>query len=107
MSRDDFNDAMFVIVWLYRVSPGREDEFRTAYGPAGPWVRLFALQTGYLGTELVITADVGTYLSIDRWDSEESFRQFMQSHEEEYQALDRSMDDLTLVEQHVGSGSVV
>lgn len=98
---------MYVVVWLYRVAPGREEEFRTAYGPAGPWVKLFAPQTGYLETELVSTADVGTYLSIDRWDGEQYYRHFMESHEEEYHVLDRSMEALTVSEQFVGSGSVI
>jgi hypothetical protein len=39
---------MFVRVWQYRVPPARREQFRGAYGPAGPWAELFARSDGYL-----------------------------------------------------------
>lgn len=98
---------MFVIVWRYEVPTSDERGFSEAYGPEGPWVRLFSLHRGYLGTELVATTDPGVYLSVDRWDSEASFDLFMDTYGEKYEELDRSMSALTIDEKLVGRGTVV
>ena len=51
--------------------------FEAAYGPEGSWAKLFSTSTEYLGTELLRDAYIsGTYLTIDRWGSEEAFRAF-------------------------------
>jgi hypothetical protein len=46
--------SMYVILWRFRPAVGREGEFERAYGPSGEWARLFALDDGYLGTELLL-----------------------------------------------------
>ena len=45
---------MYVILWRFRPAVGRESEFERAYGPSGQWARLFGLDDGYLGTELLL-----------------------------------------------------
>jgi len=50
----------------------------------------------YQGTELLRDAYIpGSYLTIDRWASEEDFRAFRKDHDPEYESLDRTCDALT------------
>jgi len=93
----------FVYIWTYRVSLQRADEFRRLYGPEGAWVRLFRQAPGYLGTELYRDRDDGDrYLSIDRWESEEAFRDFRSRFAEEFERLDSDGEQLTLEETPLG-----
>jgi heme-degrading monooxygenase HmoA len=48
----------------------------------------------------------GSYLTIDRWASEEAFRAFRKDHDQEYEALDRSCDALTAKETRIGAYTV-
>jgi len=98
---------MFLIVWKYKVHADREDDFRDAYGPDGDWARLFARYDGFLGTELIITDEPCRYMTIDRWDSEQSFNAFMERDHGEYQRLDERFEALTVSEDLVGKGTMV
>ena len=48
----------------------------------------------------------GSYLTIDRWASEEAFRAFRKDHDPEYESLDRSSDELTSRETRIGAYTV-
>ena len=48
----------------------------------------------------------GSYLTIDRWTSEEAFRAFRKDHDSEYEVLDRQCDALTGRETRVGAYTV-
>jgi heme-degrading monooxygenase HmoA len=48
----------------------------------------------------------GSYLTIDRWASQEDFRAFRKSHDIDYEALDRSCDALTSRETRIGAYTV-
>jgi heme-degrading monooxygenase HmoA len=98
---------VFVIVWRYWVAPERRERFERAYGPTGDWSILFKRQAGYRGTELVRCSEPGDYLTIDRWDSSESFAQFMTRWQDDYQALDTALDNLTETEQLIGRGTTI
>ncbi len=93
---------MHVILWRFRVRPGREAEFETLYGGDGEWVRLFRTGAGYIGSELLRASD-GTYLTIDRWESEGSFRSFQEAHAAPYDAIDRNGRGLTIEEAKVAA----
>ncbi|HEU5305037.1 MAG TPA: antibiotic biosynthesis monooxygenase [Gemmatimonadales bacterium] len=94
---------MFVRIWQFHVRPEREAEFRVAYGPAGPWARLFERVTGYCGTELLQSAgDPNTYFTLDLWDSAETWAAFLRAWGEDYAALDRRCESLTEAETEVG-----
>jgi heme-degrading monooxygenase HmoA len=94
---------MYVVIWEFRVKPGRESEFELAYGPDGPWTALFRRDSGYLGTELLEDAEKpGRYLTIDRWVSSEAFEAFTTGFADEYEAIDRLCEDMTLDESRVG-----
>jgi heme-degrading monooxygenase HmoA len=47
-----------------------------------------------------------TYLTIDRWTSEDDFRAFRKAHDLEYESLDRSSDALTSRETRIGAYTV-
>jgi heme-degrading monooxygenase HmoA len=98
-------EEVFVIIWKYSVAPDREDEFRIAYGPQGEWSRLFELGHGYLGTELV-QCDERSYITVDRWQDEATFDEFMAAQSTEYQKLDVRSSALTTSEELIGRGSI-
>lgn len=95
---------MFVVVWQFEIAEEKLAAFEAAYGPDGPWAKLFHTSPDYHGTELLRDAYVpGNYLTIDRWTSEQAFRAFRKDHDAEYEALDRSCDDLTAREARIGA----
>lgn len=97
---------MLVRIWQFRVRPDKADEFRTAYGSDGDWAGLFRRAAGYLGTELLeSTTDPSTYLTVDRWESMEAWAAFMRQWREEYAALDRRCESLTMDEVEIGTFS--
>src|SRR5215475_10493384 len=73
---------MFVVVWQFEIAEEKIAAFESAYGPEGPWARLFCLSPDYHGTELLRDTYVpGNYLTIDRWASEDAFRAFRKIHD--------------------------
>jgi len=87
---------MFVVVWQFEVAEEKIAGFEAAYSAEGSWAQLFRASPGYQGTELLRDAYIpGTYLTIDRWASEEAFRAFRKDHDADYEALDRACDKLT------------
>jgi heme-degrading monooxygenase HmoA len=98
---------MFVVVWRFEIAEDKIAAFEAAYGPEGPWARLFRNSPHYVSTELLRDAYVpGSYLTIDRWASETDFRAFRKSHDQEYEALDRACDEFTQRETRVGAYTV-
>ena len=88
---------MHVILWKFRARPGREADFEQAYGDSGAWSQLFRKSEGYLGTELMRGTD-GTYLTIDRWVTEDAYRAFTQGEATRYAELDAHCEALTIEE---------
>ncbi len=98
---------MFVVVWQFEIAEDKIAGFEAAYGPEGSWAQLFRKSPQYMGTELLRDAyGQGSYLTIDRWASEDDFRAFRKEHDAEYEALDRACDDLTGREIRVGAYTV-
>jgi heme-degrading monooxygenase HmoA len=98
---------MFVVVWQFEIAEEKVAAFEAAYGPAGTWAQLFRASPNYLGTELLRDAYIpGSFLTIDRWASEEDFRAFRKDHDPEYESLDRSCDSLTSRETRIGAYTV-
>jgi heme-degrading monooxygenase HmoA len=95
---------MFVVVWQFEIAEEKIADFEAAYGPDGDWAKLFRNSPEYLGTELLTDAYIsGSYLTIDRWTSDEAFRAFRRDNDAAYEALDRSCDDLTSRETRIGA----
>lgn len=98
---------MFIVVWQFEVAEENVTAFELAYGSAGAWAKLFRASPEYRGTELLRDAYVpGSYLTIDRWTSEEEFRAFRRDHDAEYETLDRDCDALTSRETRIGAYTV-
>ena len=95
---------MFIRIWQFRVPSEKTDEFREVYGPAGAWATLFRRQAGFLGTELLHSeTHPNIFLTVDRWDSDESWAAFLRAWGEEYAALDRRCEELTVAEGEIGN----
>ncbi len=98
---------MFVVVWQFEIAEEKVAGFEAAYGPEGAWAQLFRTSASYLGTELLRDAYIpGSYLTIDRWASEDAFRAFRKDHDAAYEILDRACDELTSRETRIGAYSV-
>ena len=98
---------MFVVVWHFEIAEEKVAAFEAAYGPAGAWAQRFRASPNYQGTELLRDAYIpGSYLTIDRWASEEDFRAFRKDHDPEYESLDRTCDALTSRETRIGAYTV-
>jgi heme-degrading monooxygenase HmoA len=98
---------MFVVVWQFEIAEEKIAAFESAYGPEGAWAKLFRISPNYLGTELLRDAYIpGSYLTIDRWRSEQDFRAFRKEHDPDYESLDRSCDALTSKETRIGAYTV-
>ena len=95
---------MFTVIWQFEIAEDKIAAFEAAYGPEGNWAQLFRNSPEYRGTELLHDAYVpGSYLTIDRWTSEEAFRTFRKDHDAEYEKVDRACDDLTAKETRIGA----
>jgi heme-degrading monooxygenase HmoA len=87
---------MFVVVWQFEIAEEKVAGFEATYGPEGTWAKLFRTSPDYLGTELLRDAYIsGSYLTVDRWASEDAFRAFRKDHDADYEKLDRDCDALT------------
>jgi heme-degrading monooxygenase HmoA len=95
---------MFVRIWQFRTAPEHAAEFRRVYGGDGDWAQLFRRAVGYRSTELLeSTTDPHTFVTIDRWDSEEAWKTFLERWRERYDALDARCAALTLGETELGT----
>ena len=98
---------MHVIVWEFTVVQDHAAAFESAYGPDGEWAQLFARADGFLGVDLVVGDEPGTYVTIDRWRDRASREQFMTTWRDEYLDLDARFAGLTITERRVAAGSTV
>ncbi len=95
---------MYVILWEFLPTPGREADFERAYGASGDWARFFGRDPGYLGTDLFRdTRDPRRYLTVDRWASREAYDAFVQRESSRYRALDAELAPLCATERRIGS----
>jgi len=94
---------MLNIVWEFHARPERNAEFERIYESNGRWAQLFSVSAAYHGTALVRDLnDPCRYLCIDRWDNMDEFQSFKQSNKEDYAALDKMCEDLTVKETLIG-----
>ncbi len=93
---------MYVIVWEFEPKAGQEREFERTYAAAGDWAALFRRSPEFRGTELLRAVTGRRYLTIDRWTSADAFAAFRDRWQADYDALDRTCEDLTQREELVG-----
>lgn len=92
---------MVEIFYRYRVHASQARAFEHAYGPQGPWAKLFARHPGYRRTRLFRHRDDSTiYVTVDVWDSKADWDAFRQAHASEYNRLDRQLA-LLKIEEHL------
>ena len=95
--------AGYATAWEFSVLPARQADFEKEYGQQGRWVALFRQAPGYLGSELLRdAADPLRYVTIDRWQSAETYRDFRRRFAVEYERLDREFEGWTLREAPLG-----
>jgi heme-degrading monooxygenase HmoA len=101
---------MHVILWEFEVDAAKAGDFVAAYSGDGAWAQLFRQATGYLGTELLCSAEEPArfitptrYITIDRWSSSEDFTRFQRDFADRYRTLDAELQALTLSERKIGS----
>jgi len=92
---------VIAILWEFLVRADKRDEFEQHYSAAGTWAQFFAASVAYHGTTL-LAGEGNRYITCDRWDSLESYEEFRRARADEYAALDRRFEALTLSERSLG-----
>jgi heme-degrading monooxygenase HmoA len=94
---------MFLILWEFEVKQGEEKAFEKAYGPEGPWVKLFRSDPKYLQTKLLKDPTLsGIYFTLDFWESESDYKLFKKTNQEAYAQIDKTTETLTVRELNLG-----
>lgn len=89
-------------IWEYMVRLECAEAFEKAYGSEGDWVRLFRRAEGYVSTELFRDAsNERRYLTVDTWDSAESWEAFRRDFADEFEAIDARCEELTEDEREI------
>jgi heme-degrading monooxygenase HmoA len=102
LARAEDGTSMFVILWEFEVKPGSEERFQRVYGPQGAWARLFQRDPHFRGTQLQRDPSRPLYyFTIDFWDSETAYKNFLEANRAAYDELDGSGEQLTLQERHI------
>jgi len=95
--------SAYEIIWEFTVTRKNRAAFEAAYKSSGSWAELFGKADGYIETKLLRDLERDeTYLTIDRWSSEEAFLKFRRDFAVEYQSLDRELEGLSERERRVG-----
>jgi heme-degrading monooxygenase HmoA len=90
-------------MWEFIVSPEHAGVFERTYGPSGDWAQLFRRAAGYLRTELHRDrSQPHRFITIDYWESKESWEAFRTRFAEEFEALDRRCAAWTTHEAQIG-----
>jgi hypothetical protein len=94
---------MFLVLWEFDVKPGSEKLFENIYGPEGDWARFFQRDAAYQRTLLLRDpSSACTYVTCDFWDTRETYESFRRTHSDDYLALDKICEELTLAERKMG-----
>ena len=95
---------MFVILWEFEVKPGFQECFEKAYRPEGSWAQLFRSDPHFRGTQLLRDPSRALYyFTVDFWDSEAAFQNFLLTHRAPYDEIERLTETFTFKERRIGS----
>jgi heme-degrading monooxygenase HmoA len=87
---------MFLILWEFEVKPGGEERFEKVYGPGGDWAQLFRSGTDHRETRLLHDSfRPVVYVTMDFWNSQQAYEEFLRTHHAEYQAIEALGEKLT------------
>ena len=99
---------MYMIIWEYQVKADRLTELEKIYHSNGVWAELFRKAPGYIGTELLRDeTNPNRIITIDRWESAESYEAFHSQFKKEYETLDVQCKELTEHEILLGKWETV
>jgi hypothetical protein len=99
---------MYCYVWSFVVRPEHSQAFRRAYGSDGDWVRLFRRDPEYIRTDFLGDRDdPARFMTIDYWSSREACLRFRERFRNEFEALDKGFEPLTVKEVHLGDFEVL
>jgi heme-degrading monooxygenase HmoA len=99
---------MIATIWRFRVPAAAIEAFERAYGPNGDWAELFARAPGYAGTDLLkVHGEEGSYLTIDRWVTQDDFEAAKKMLAPGYAALDRRCEAYTSEETWLGLHTII
>jgi hypothetical protein len=102
------DQKLFSYIWQYRIRPERRSEFLDAYRPGGAWTVLFSRDASYVETKLLQdTRSPDRYVTIDTWLTQAACSAFRERYAEEFEALDRKCEALTLDEEALGDFELV
>ena len=108
MSKSANSQPDYIYIWDFIVSKSSVLEFEKCYGPNGKWVDLFRKSPGYLKTELIKDkVEPLHYLTIDHWQSEKDYAEFLATFKAEYDELDRRYELLTVLETKIGTFTTI
>ena len=94
---------MIEVFYRYHVHPAQHAAFRQAYGPNGPWGRLFSQAPGFIRTRLFAhRREPNVFVTIDVWRSKADYDRFRSERSLEYARLDRELHLLYLEELLLG-----
>jgi len=103
MTKERAKGTEFIVVWEFRVRPGKGRYFEKIYGPDGVWGEFFRRGKGYIRTELIRDLKMPRrYLTVDVWTSREACLRFKRKNRIEYQAIDERGGALTEDEVKIG-----
>ena len=101
-------ESNYIYMWEFHVKESSIAAFEKAYGQNGDWVKLFKKDKGYIKTELQKDINnIGRYVTIDYWTSQEACLNFREKYKEEFAAIDEQCETLTLKEISLGSFALV
>jgi heme-degrading monooxygenase HmoA len=94
----------YICIWEYEVKPELKESFINSYNSDGDWTKLFGRSQGYIRTELFRErAGANSYITIDYWESEKDYDEFMNKYFDEYNELDNRCESFTVSEIMIGS----
>jgi heme-degrading monooxygenase HmoA len=96
----------YLVLWEFEARAEQQTEFERRYGPKGSWEMLFRRAPGYLETLLLKDRTQNLrYVTIDRWESVDAYRDFRALYSRQYEELDRLCEGLTTHEASLGEFS--
>jgi heme-degrading monooxygenase HmoA len=103
----NFSKEEYVYLWQFHVRPQYQRDFEMNYGPNGAWVTLFRQAPGYVSTLLLRDSkDPLRYVTVDRWQSRQTYEAFRQTFSDQYAAIDRRCEGFTESEEPLGEYDV-
>ena len=94
---------MVEIFYRYRVHPAQARAFEHAYGPQGPWAKLFAVHPGFRRVRLFRHKhEPSIYVTVDVWSTKANYEAFRELYRDEYRRLDQQLALLKMEEQMLG-----